>query len=365
MRVLIGGSIADHQSHSHHNIDLLTSTDDQDSKIGNSAALDTHSSDRSTCSVSQSRPENQLTCSNTSPLTSSDHDVNTTSHSVTLPPISNSTVDHSDNTSTSNLRAASEAESAHHKDQDGITLPSIPAKDNIALHGVSKPEDVPSTPLPSIVNDNHQNANSTHQLSILQNLEQTICSESEESGKDSSDESSSDEERNEDSDSSTESAKPPNLPDLQGVTELSLPTILHYMRESESMASRYFSLQNRAEVDRRTKEAKLGTCHENEEHISNEAKNQEERDGEASTRVEEDSEVVCHFCGKNLPRRTLLADSHDIDKIKEEVTHAIPPFLLLPLLLPSRSSITFYTSLCRTISAVLSTRSTQSWWPCA
>ncbi len=289
--------------------------------IGDSAKQDTHNADHPVYTSPQPMPEEKkqkhvlfrtdVTSEESNALTFSDHDA---SHSVTLPQISrNLNIASHDVTHTA-------SESTGCKDQDGITLPAISGNANTASHDVATKS------------ENGESSANANQLSIFQQLEQTICSEDEEGGSGSSNETSSGEEDGEtaeDSDDSAEMAKQPSMPDLEGVTALPLPAILHYMKESESMASKYFSLQNRAEVDRRKEEAKLRTCLGDDEenstlgmttcHNKDDSNGyREEIDGKAS-KVEEDSVLVCHFCGKNLPRRTLLADTQDINKIKEEV----------------------------------------------
>lgn len=109
-------------------------------------------------------------------------------------------------------------------------------------------------------------------------------------------------------------AEKANTPDLHFVTQLSWPTILQYVKESESKMNQYFSLENKETVETRAREAKAmlrddvvnsaGSC----------------GDDEGSTGTERDGSSCCHFCGRKLPWRSLLADSQDIEKMKEQVS---------------------------------------------
>ena len=273
----------------------------------------------------QPRDEKHIVCFGTD---DGPHDSNAISHDLQLPLITESRGDHAASHGVTDNTAQQESKS---KDKDAIRLPPIlanktaPSKEEaVTSHNAIHPSTVDTNS-----HESSTNSKDANELSLLQELERANLSEDEGSesnvNDDLSDRTSSDESCSSSSDDDDDgSAKQSKMPNLQGLSVLPLPAILHYMRESESMASRYFSLQNRAEVKRRSEEAKLGlgaNCDDGQDTGSAETQgrnHQDETDGRPKD-AEEDSSISCHFCGKKLPRRTLLADVQDIDKIKEEV----------------------------------------------
>lgn len=183
-------------------------------------------------------------------------------------------------------------------------------------HNASEKHSVCVNSSQSVKDDNKMTADIAP--SIFHQLEQMNYSDDSESDQ-SEAETSSDEEETDSED--REPPIKPNIPDLQSVAELSWPTILQYVRDSQSMASRYFSLQNKEAVDRRTEEAKaLLNQDEQDPSVHFEDLDPSIERGPLSP-PENPSEpiVTCHFCGKKMPRRSLLEDTKNIEKIQEQV----------------------------------------------
>ena len=84
------------------------------------------------------------------------------------------------------------------------------------------------------------------------------------------------------------------FPDLQ-VSDLPLPAILQYLRESESLASEYFSLQNKHSVEG-------GVGKEDRDR-------QIAKDPEVEVSLITSSSDVCEFCGQQSPRQSLLSST--------------------------------------------------------
>lgn len=164
-------------------------------------------------------------------------------------------------------------------------------------------------------------------MSVFDQLEQIDYSEPEESATESDDVTSS-EDDGEDKKSDADDdiiPKKANIPDLEPAILLSWPTILQYVKESESRMNQYFSLDNKEAVETRTKEAKemlyrntgdTGTSQSPDGNSLTSRKSKEE-----SSETARDGSSLCQFCGRKLPRRSLLAESQDIEKMKEQVSY--------------------------------------------
>ena len=190
-----------------------------------------------------------------------------------------------------------------------------------------------NTTQPLIPVDTPVDSNPPHNvtpLSVFHQLEQADYSEEEEEVSDETepDSASSQEEEEGGTDDEIED-EPPKIPALQSVSDLPWPAVLHYVRESESKANQYFSLGNKDEVERRNKEAKamLGQDSATRQDTATGQALMGEREGVAPAEEagelashKEDGSMFCHFCGKRLPRRSLLAETQDIDSMKEKVT---------------------------------------------
>ena len=111
--------------------------------------------------------------------------------------------------------------------------------------------------------------------------------------------SSSDEDDDDDREENA-NGKLRKFPDLQ-VSYLPLPAILQYLRESESLASEYFSLRNKHSVD-------VNTCKEGEVHKEDRDK-QIAKDPEVEVSLTTSGSDVCEFCGQQSPRQSLLSST--------------------------------------------------------
>lgn len=237
---------------------------------------------------------------------------------------------------------------------DNTRLPSISAKyirgNHIASHSVTRQSmsanmedhaDTASTLFPTDTALCNVNAESTgsstntasHEANLqgdsaFSQLEQVDYSEDEDSDETDDVTTSSDDDKEEDEDEVTKIHKP-NIPDLQSVKDLSWPTILQYVRDSQTMASQYFSLQNKEEVEKRSMEAKA-MAEQTECSVSSPEERPDAAAGGSegymgdhmmagSVAEDMDGSLACHFCGKILPRRSLLAESQDVESIKEKV----------------------------------------------
>ena len=205
----------------------------------------------------------------------------------------------------------------------------------------SEPQEVSLPPANSEASDEPR--------SIFRDLEKTEYSEEEEEESEESDcamptdsdkeddsSTASDEEEESDGAASTLRGEEPMLPALESAAKLSWPVILQYVKESESAAAQYFSLENKEAVRRRVQGAKAvlptshedGQCGQSEEvDAGSSGRESDETRPEIVTEpiskgkdaVDDTESQSCHFCGKQLQRRSLLADARDIDKIREEV----------------------------------------------
>lgn len=203
-------------------------------------------------------------------------------------------------------------------------------------------------------------ADMTDASALFRHLEQVDYSDDENDVESSDEEASSGGENSDTSNDENEPDEtPPNIPDLRSLADLSWPAILRYIRDSESMASQYFSLQNKEIVDRRMAGAKALLNQEidsDQDRVSSGLSEEElnsrvEGKPETMQTTEEDGIQKCHFCGKDLPRRSLLDDTRDVDKIQEQVSTKC----MLALIFPNING-----SLYRTTSVVKTTRTTQS-----
>ena len=89
------------------------------------------------------------------------------------------------------------------------------------------------------------------------------------------------------------------FPDLQ-VSDLPLPAILQYLRESESLASEYFSLQNKHSVDMNARKEGGVDKEDRGKQIA--------KDPEVEVSLITYSDV-CEFCGQQSPRQSLLSST--------------------------------------------------------
>ena len=119
--------------------------------------------------------------------------------------------------------------------------------------------------------------------------------------------SSSDENDDDDGEENT-NGKLYKFPDLQ-VSDLPWPAILQYLRESESLASEYFSLQNKHSVD--------VTAHKERGVDEEDSDKQTAKYPEVELSLLPSSSDVCEFCGQKSPRRSLLSS---ITEEQEEVS---------------------------------------------
>jgi hypothetical protein len=224
-----------------------------------------------------------------------------TSHTVTFPFLSpeNSSPLHKDNPSTAIVEEDSNANTTLHD----VTLPGLVENrygcdiEN-SSHSVTK-EDTVDAP-----------------TSIFDRLEQIEYSEQEDSDTESDDITASGEDDSEEGSDDSDDTNL-NIPDLEPVTKLSWPTILQYVKESESQINKYFSLDNKDVVDARTEQAKEMLQNTKEATFTgNFLKQSAEMEVGA---LEKDGSSFCHFCGRKLPRRSLLDESQDIEKLQEQV----------------------------------------------
>lgn len=232
---------------------------------------------------------------------------------------------------------------------DNTRLPSISAKyirgnhsvtrrsmsANIEDHAALLPTDTASHDVNAESTDPSTNT-ASHEANLqgdsaFSQLEQVDYSEDEDSDETDDVTTSSDDDKekeNEDEDEVTKMHKP-NIPDLQSVKDLSWPTILQYVRDSQTMASQYFSLQNKEEVEKRSMEAKA-MAEQTECSVSSPEERPDAAAGGSegymgdhmmagSVAGDMDGSLACHFCGKILPRRSLLAESQDVESIREKV----------------------------------------------
>ncbi len=132
--------------------------------------------------------------------------------------------------------------------------------------------------------------------------------------------------------SSTFELSDPDTPDEEDIEQtytdlfnLPWPKILQYMRESESYASRYFSLQNKPSLARRLKASKntIATTTGKKTRLASECQDYSNTDSDSSEESElEPSEVegvnaqkadtkellqTCDFCGEDKPKYSLLS----------------------------------------------------------
>ena len=110
--------------------------------------------------------------------------------------------------------------------------------------------------------------------------------------------SSSSDEGDDDDGEENANGKLRKFPDLQ-VSDLPWPAILQYLRESESLASEYFSLQNKHSVD--VTAHKQGGVVDKEDSDKQIAKYPE-----VEVSLIPSSSDVCEFCGQKSPRQSLL-----------------------------------------------------------
>lgn len=165
-----------------------------------------------------------------------------------------------------------------------------------------------------------------HQLEQMNYSEDDDESDSDETSS-SDDDNQDDEERDDDMSLTNHNLK---IPDLQSAKSLPWPSILQYVRESETMAGQYFSLQNKEAVERRNVKAQAMMGQKEEEEVPLlERTSVGTLAGDECTTVNpvgpvalEESDVVsaCHFCGKKLPRRSLLAETKNVESIREQVS---------------------------------------------
>ncbi len=221
-----------------------------------------------------------------------DSNANITSHEVIPPTVSVNT-----NANTALHEVISPTVSVNREDSNADT----------ALHEVNKEDAITS------------DGNEVTPALLFQQLEQADYSDQEESDQLDNTTSSGDDTQ-EESDAEHEMIPDKsNLPlALESITKLPWPTILQYVRESTSAANQYFSLDNKSVVERRTQEART-MVDQNEEGEGVGELGEDE--GGGSLELKRDGSLFCHFCGRKLPRRNLLAETKDIEKMKEQVQY--------------------------------------------
>ena len=155
---------------------------------------------------------------------------------------------------------------------------------------------------------------------ILKQLERLDCS----SQSNLIDQDDSTHEADSDEDYSALSQALPNLP---------WPTILQYLRESESYAAKYFSLHNKQSLERRLRASKstvtagssvrdrhkTAVSTERKDgavHMSSEDSSSEESGSDTNTEDNDSREIeetdVCDFCGEQKPKYSLLTAKHKV-----------------------------------------------------
>ena len=112
-------------------------------------------------------------------------------------------------------------------------------------------------------------------------------------------ESSSSSDEDEDDREENAIGKLQKFPYLQ-VSDLPLPAILQYLRESESLASEYFSLQNKHSVDMNARKEGGVDKEDRGKQIA--------KDPEVEVSLITGSDV-CEFCGQQSPRQSLLSST--------------------------------------------------------
>lgn len=213
-----------------------------------------------------------------------------------------------------------------------LTLPSIV---NESEDKPKKPQHTEELVLPSVIpvanpevveTDNSEEADTIPEsvkavsLSSIEQLEQLTFpffedkAAAEDSNGDSDTEKASDKAEDDEQDSSQSISPVPPAPRLK-VDNLSWPSILQYMRESESLASDYFSLNNKEAIESRLAHNKRlqqrVTSAEAERLKSYQimSSSGEERDSESDSMAARGQ--ICDFCGQNTTQISLLQLAED------------------------------------------------------
>ena len=171
-------------------------------------------------------------------------------------------------------------------DRANVTLPLIPVQHyRFSLLSDESADEAEEVTVPS---------SRDYDASIFDKLEQGNYSEQETSEESDSETSSDDTNKNEDSDTEPLPEAPPFLYDLESASKLSWPTILHYVMESESKHTQYFSLDNKETVERRLEDVKTLMPSSRD----GEAPEETDKGNQLAAKNERDGSSFCHFCGR-------------------------------------------------------------------
>lgn len=150
-------------------------------------------------------------------------------------------------------------------------------------------------------------------------------SSSEDSSSEEEEDEEEQEEDQEDGEGEEEQDQPPVFSGLQSASSLPWPEILRYIRESETLGGQYFSLRNREAVNRRSEEATRTVTRNPHEEVSVSVRESTSTDGVkdgSETETDVHDGFFCHFCGKALPRISLLTNYRDnLENIEEKVRY--------------------------------------------
>ena len=165
----------------------------------------------------------------------------------------------------------------------------------------------------------------------------------------------------------SEAGKPPPYPEL-GVGRLPWPAVLQYLRESESEASRYFSLDRVTETEPADDQRDKGVCPRGKQkkELAEEAAGSSSGNGAgrqgggAAGPVMEGTYSECVFCGRPAPQWSVLQSATGAGEVIANIARDCYTEMAVGLRVHS-----FYTHSPNPRRAVLSSRSTVCWYQLA
>ena len=176
----------------------------------------------------------------------------------------------------------------------------------------------------------------------------------------------------------SEVGKPPPYPEL-GVGRLPWPAVLQYLRESESEASRYFSLDRVTETEPADDQRDKGVCQRGKQkkELAEEAGSSTGRQGGgAAGPVMEGTYSECIFCGRPAPQWSVLQSATGAGEVIANIARDCCTYIARDCCTYiARDCCTemavglrvhsFYTCSPNPRCAVFSSRSTVCWYPLA
>ena len=124
-------------------------------------------------------------------------------------------------------------------------------------------------------------------------------------------------------DSKYQEDDPPKVSDIQA-RELPWPAILQYLRESESLACKYFSLENRHRSTTGKRSRRSAATVGRSSHSKGAARQVEARASGARAFLPEGG-TVCEFCGQVSPRHSLLKGMDKASRTNTKTTTVAMP----------------------------------------